>query len=309
MRAKLEIKMLDIFILESSRKLTYKMKLALIIVILIFSEISFGQEGNGSLRSNFYLDSSMTVTSESLEVVIIDLATNEIISKKWENQKLNVSLPPGLYKLMFYDKIGKSLIVDSIRIGYKAITFANIYCNQFKEHSINVFSQNNPYPKLLSDLSIELDSVKSSIVSQFRSTDTLTKIYYTITNKTSDTLVFVSNSCPSSDYYSLSVSDQIYIFNQGIHCNVNLFENHVILPKGSISLSDCVYILGFDGISGIETANFKVSIVKGEKSTFHIGASGVPEENLLLSFEGNTHFVVKRISNSRNKKRTELFLD
>lgn len=114
-------------------------------------------------------------------------------------------------------------------------------------------------------------------------------LHYTVTNISDDTLMYLTNSCPSYNQYIFEMSDTIYYpnsFRYGTRCLFNSGVVYELLPNQSFSETEAMYE-NFSSLK-LDMTSLKLTIpIDAEfPYKFKVGGYGTYSNVEELTFEG-----------------------
>lgn len=151
----------------------------------------------------------------------------------------------------------------------------------------------------ISNLVIELDSVEKIVTTNKWGVDSSLYAHYSLTNKSDDTIVFVTNSCPSLNKYSLEINDSSYVFNSKVNCSFNAFTFDTLTPGETIQISDLLLTNTVIPFDNTQTLIFSIPIVKWKNGEYQV--NGSIKEAQQITFVGTTKFTIKNIDTKKKK--------
>jgi hypothetical protein len=167
---------------------------------------------------------------------------------------------------------------------------------------LNAICQNNDSIRDLNQqLSLRIDSMEQKITEDKWGTIILHHIHYSITNKSSDTVTFITNSCPSYNTYKLSVNDTTYRINTDIRCSLNALTRHIIPPNETISLKEYASMHSIHKFSNTDFVRFSIPIAIDGPNSFRV--SGFNPDQKELIYQGKLQVVTAFSSSIKTKKR------
>lgn len=124
-------------------------------------------------------------------------------------------------------------------------------------------------------------------------------VYFTVYNKSTDTINLTSYSCPSQHRYQLHTNHDNYIFNEDIYCNFSAPTNHVIAPQQSISLKETMFSSKSIQLKDNEDVQFIIPITNINHMSFNINSSENPKNQSELIYSGKLKIVFTHIKRGR----------
>ncbi|MCT4560872.1 MAG: hypothetical protein N4A41_05795, partial [Crocinitomicaceae bacterium] len=157
-------------------------------------------------------------------------------------------------------------------------------------------------PNTSSNIGVTLDSINKEVLQHKKAIFISYRAYYTLKNKSNDTIVFVTNSCPSINKYTLEINDSLYLFNRNVNCSFNAFRFDTIAPSESIHIS-VLLLTDLDiEFNEDQVLTFSIPIVVGDNGEVHVNGAG--KEGYLIHFTGKAKLNIE-YSNLKNKKKRQ----
>ncbi len=156
--------------------------------------------------------------------------------------------------------------------------------------SNELLSQDKKLDKI-SKVEVKLDSIVKIVMSYKQGLDTWFYAHYSLTNTSKDTIVFVSNSCPSANKYSMELNGCVYTFNTGVCCTINAFTFDTIAPAKSIQISDILHVNSDIKFSDTEILSFSIPLIEWDSGEIQVNGSA--HESNKITFTGKTRLSIK----------------
>lgn len=146
-------------------------------------------------------------------------------------------------------------------------------------------------------IKLEIESIERNITINNWGSDTTHKLNYSITNLTSDSITYITNSCFYYNHFSMIVNDIYFDLNAEGGCTINSLNFHSLAPNKKVNLSDNIDAFNLKKIkNGESNISIVIPVVK-EKNSIRVDGRNLIENSEKLIFEGKT----KIITNNRSQ--------
>ncbi len=166
--------------------------------------------------------------------------------------------------------------------------------------SNELFSQDNKSDKIL-NLEVKLDSIVKLVMLNKQELEPRYYAHYSVTNTSKDTIVFISNSCPSANKYSMELNGCLYLFNSNVLCTMNSLTFDTIAPAKSIQISDILHSNSDIKFSDTEILTFSIPLKEWDSGEIQV--NGLANESNNITFNGKAKLISKYIDNKKKKNR------
>jgi hypothetical protein len=156
-------------------------------------------------------------------------------------------------------------------------------------------------PDKISKLEVKLDSIVKLVMSNKQELEPRYYAHYSLTNTSKDPIVFVSNSCPSANKYSIEINGCLYSFNSNVLCTMNSFTFDTIAPAKSIQISDILHSNAEIKFSENEILTFSIPLKEWESGEIQV--NGLANDSNNITFIGKAKLISKYVDNKKKKKR------
>jgi len=169
--------------------------------------------------------------------------------------------------------------------------------------SLLCFSEKHVYQDFKSEktsnLIVKLDSIEKIITENKLGVDSSFYAHYSLTNASKDTIVFVTNSCPSLNTYSIELNGFQSIFNSNVNCSFNAFTFDTIAPAQSIHISDVLLTNSDIKFNDTEVLTFSIPFVQWDNGEIQVNGSAEASDK--ITYTGKTKLITKYINNKKKK--------
>ncbi len=130
---------------------------------------------------------------------------------------------------------------------------------------------------------LQTDSIGRKTIASKSETDSSYLLYYTVTNISSDTLIFITNSCFYYNHFSLQVGKLEFDLNADGGCSINAVTPHSIAPGESFHKTEWITSPDLHKLSkGEWTVSLSIPLIKHDDKTYRIdGRNFVKNKEIL----------------------------
>jgi len=168
---------------------------------------------------------------------------------------------------------------------YRILIITSLLCFS-KELLSQDFKSDN-----ISKIDVKLDSIEKIITVNKWGVDSIFYAHYSLTNTSEDTIVFITNSCPSLNAYSIEINDSLHIFNSNVNCSFNAFTINTIAPAKYIHISDLLLTNSDIKFNDTQVLTFSIPAVQWDNGEIQVNGS-VKAANK-ITFTGKTKLTTK----------------
>jgi hypothetical protein len=150
---------------------------------------------------------------------------------------------------------------------------------------------------------LHVDSIERKITVNKWGTDSTYLLYYTVTNLSADTLIYITNSCFYYNHFSLQVGKLEFDINPEGGCVANAMTPHSIAPGESFHKTEWITAANLHLLTkGEWTAVLSIPLVNHEEKTYRIDGRSFVKNSEPLTAVSQTKIVETIINNKKRKK-------
>lgn len=150
---------------------------------------------------------------------------------------------------------------------------------------------------------LKVDSIEKKITLNNWGVDTSHLLHYSVKNISSDTLIYITNSCFYYNHYNLNIDTTYFDLNHTGSCYGNMPTHNTLPPNDEVHKSESIYSGNIRNIKkGNRNINLQIPIVKDDINRYRVDGRWIENIDLFFNYEGQTKITESTIEN-RSKRQ------
>lgn len=149
---------------------------------------------------------------------------------------------------------------------------------------------------------IQLDSIERKMTVNKGGIDSSYYLHYTVTNKSTDTLTYLTNSCFYYNHCSLKIGQLEFDLNPIGGCPFNEIIPHLLAPGESFHKSEWITATNLNALNkGKWDVTLSIPLVKDDEKKYRVDGRSFVENEEYLIFSKQTKIIETYIGNKKRK--------